>query len=48
MFLFLQVRGYPTLILFKNGQKVTEYTGSRDLGDLVEFMLEHIQRHDEL
>nr|XP_022293558.1 thioredoxin domain-containing protein 5-like [Crassostrea virginica] len=42
------VRGYPTLILFKNGQKVTEYTGSRDLGDLVEFMLEHIQRHDEL
>ncbi|XP_078332478.1 thioredoxin domain-containing protein 5-like isoform X2 [Crassostrea virginica] len=42
------VRGYPTLILFKNGQKVAEYTGSRDLGDLVEFMLEHIQRHDEL
>ncbi|XP_061182893.1 thioredoxin domain-containing protein 5-like [Saccostrea echinata] len=44
------VRGYPTLILFKDGQKVTEYTGSRDLGDLVEFMLEHIQQevHDEL
>lgn len=44
------VKGYPTLILFKDGQKVTEYTGSRDLGDLVEFMLEHIPQevHDEL
>ncbi|XP_048730361.2 thioredoxin domain-containing protein 5-like [Ostrea edulis] len=44
------VRGYPTMILFKDGQKVADYTGSRNIGDLVEFMLEHIQQevHDEL
>lgn len=38
------------MILFKDGQKVADYTGSRNIGDLVEFMLEHIQQevHDEL
>ncbi|GAB6021573.1 hypothetical protein CHUAL_004167 [Chamberlinius hualienensis] len=41
------VDGYPTLILFKNGKKQDEYTGSRDLAALHSFVMNHINR-DEL
>ena len=34
----LQVRGYPTLIVFKNGEKKDEYNGARDLSSLEKFL----------
>ncbi|KAK3088651.1 hypothetical protein FSP39_021908 [Pinctada imbricata] len=46
-----QVRGYPTLILFKDGEKVTDYQKARDIESLVNFMNKHIyteELRDEL
>jgi len=43
----LQVDGFPTLFLYRDGEKVAEYTGSRSLDDLYEFVIKHIP-HDEL
>ncbi|XP_012286499.1 thioredoxin domain-containing protein 5 homolog [Orussus abietinus] len=43
-----EVDGFPTLFLYRDGQKVTEYNGSRRLDDLYEFVMKHIQSHDEL
>lgn len=43
-----EVDGFPTLFLYKDGQKVSEYNGSRTLDDLYEFVMNHVQSHDEL
>jgi len=42
-----EVEGYPTLFLYRNGLKISEYNGSRVLEDLLEFIKRHIS-HDEL
>ncbi|KAK6629815.1 hypothetical protein RUM43_003635 [Polyplax serrata] len=42
-----EVEGFPTLYLYKNGDKISEYNGSRNLEDLYEFLLMHFP-HDEL
>ena len=42
------IDGYPTLNLYKNGQKVTEYEGERTLQELHDFLLEHIDPKEEL
>ncbi|XP_057326193.1 thioredoxin domain-containing protein 5 homolog [Microplitis mediator] len=43
-----EVDGFPTLVLYKNGKKVDEYNGSRTLDDLHDFVVKHLQAHDEL
>ncbi|CRK96813.1 CLUMA_CG009948, isoform B [Clunio marinus] len=44
------VNGFPTLYIYKNGDKVTEYNGSRSLDDLHNFVKSHISEkaRDEL
>lgn len=42
-----EVDGFPTLILYKNGVKVSEYTGTRSLQDLRDFIVRNTG-HDEL
>lgn len=45
--LWLKVEGFPTIFLYRNGEKLSEYTGNRNLEDLYEFVKKHVQ-HDEL
>lgn len=41
------VDGFPTVFVYKNGKQVEEYTGSRSLEDLYEFVKKHTLTHDE-
>lgn len=41
------VDGFPTLFLYKNGAKVSEYNGDRSLDDMVNFITRNLE-HDEL
>ncbi|XP_011704995.1 PREDICTED: thioredoxin domain-containing protein 5 isoform X2 [Wasmannia auropunctata] len=43
-----EVDGFPTLYLYRNGRKVSEYNGSRNLDDLYDFVMNHLKTHDEL
>lgn len=45
-----QVDGFPTLLLYKDGEKIDEYTGGRSFEDLDDFVVTHGKRldHDEL
>lgn len=43
-----EVDGFPTIFLYKNGDKVIEYNGNRSLDDLVSFINRHHGDHDEL
>lgn len=42
------VDGFPTIFIYKNGEKLEEYNGSRSLDDLYEFVSKHAKTHDEL
>jgi len=37
------ISGFPTLILYKNGEKVAEYEGKRDIDDLKDFVSKHLE-----
>lgn len=45
-----EVNGFPTLYIYKNGEKITEYNGSRSLEDLYDFVNRYAtdSSHDEL
>ncbi|XP_015590317.1 thioredoxin domain-containing protein 5 homolog [Cephus cinctus] len=43
-----EVDGFPTLLLYRDGHKIFEYNGSRTFEDLYEFVMHHLQSHDEL
>lgn len=44
---WFKVEGFPSIFLYRNGEKLSEYTGNRGLDDLYEFVVKHKQ-HDEL
>lgn len=37
-----EVRGYPTLLLFKDGKKIDKYAGSREINDLEDYVMTNI------
>ena len=41
------VRGYPTLLLFKDGQKVEQYPGQRDLDAFKSYLNKMVEQKDE-
>ncbi|XP_076619033.1 thioredoxin domain-containing protein pretaporter [Colletes latitarsis] len=43
-----EVDGFPSLYLYRDGHKVSEYNDARNLDDLYEFVASHLQPHDEL
>ncbi|XP_065170247.1 thioredoxin domain-containing protein 5 homolog [Atheta coriaria] len=43
-----EVDGFPSVFLFKNGKRISEYNGNRSLEDLYEFVQQHLSAHDEL
>lgn len=42
-----KIEGFPTLFLYKDGVKISEYIGSRSVEDLTHFVNKHLS-HDEL
>uniref|UniRef100_A0A8D8V2H5 Thioredoxin domain-containing protein 5 n=2 Tax=Cacopsylla melanoneura TaxID=428564 RepID=A0A8D8V2H5_9HEMI len=43
------VDGFPSLYVYKNGVRISEYNGSRDLEELYQFIIKHkVESHDEL
>ncbi|VEN62586.1 unnamed protein product, partial [Callosobruchus maculatus] len=42
------IEGFPTLILYRDGIRISEYSGTRTLEDLSDFVSKHLERHDEL
>lgn len=38
----LEIRGYPTLAVFRNGEEVSKYTGPRDSANIVKFMQKYV------
>lgn len=43
------VNGFPTLYIYKNGEKISEYSGNRSLDDLFEFVNRQVDSsRDEL
>lgn len=42
-----EVEGFPSIFLYKSGEKISEYSGSRSLDDLYDFVIKHLG-HDEL
>ena len=45
---FSQIRGYPTMLLFHNGQKIDMYTGDHEVTSLHDYVFNMIMIHDEL
>ncbi|CAH0559393.1 unnamed protein product [Brassicogethes aeneus] len=43
-----EVEGFPTIFLYQNGKKISEYSGTRTLEDLHDFVKKHVGGHDEL
>lgn len=43
-----EIEGFPTLYLYRDGRKITEYNGSRNLDDLYEYVLTQYVIRDEL
>jgi len=43
-----EVDGFPSVFLYKNGKKISEYNGNRSLEDLQDFIAKHLGSHDEL
>ncbi|KAE8739622.1 hypothetical protein FOCC_FOCC014887 [Frankliniella occidentalis] len=43
-----EVRGYPSIYLYKDGERVDSYEGNRQLEDMYLFVLKHLQQKDEL
>lgn len=43
-----EVDGFPTVYIYRNGEKIEEYGGNRSLDDLFEYVSNHSENHDEL
>ena len=37
------VQGFPTIFIYQDGDKITEYNGNRSLEDMYEFVSSHIK-----
>jgi len=43
-----EIKGYPTLKIFKDGKEFTTYSGARDFDSLSNFLKTQLETHDEL